>query len=553
MLFRTFASISALALAMGSAAAQTEPKPIAEVNARINAPLPEDQAAMKSHVMFLASDAMGGRNAGSHEYDIAAQYVSAQFYAQGLRPAGDDGSYLQKVPLQTYKPAGEGSFVINAKTGPVTLAYGQDYLPGVNPNKLENSAATEIVFVGYGITAPHLGRDDYKGANVKGKIVAVLPGSPTHWQPEERAHLAYGPTKARNALEHGAMGYILIESPKTRNFAALVKGWNTPKYTWVGKDGASFLPGNGAPLFGAISLAGAAKLFGERWAAVEKSAAAPGNGDVKFKPMTSAPVALANKTETASVTSYNVAGLLPGSDPALKDEVVVLSAHLDHVVGPPAPNGDAIYNGAMDNAVGIASLIEEAKRFKASGKPPRRSILFLAVTAEEKGLLGAEYFAHYPSIFAKEKLVGNVNLDMPLLNYTFQDVVVFGALRSTLGPIVERATKGIGVTIAPDPLPEEGLFVRSDHYRFVQQGIPSVFLWPGPGGEGKARLDAFLKDTYHSPRDEIAQDPPIDWASGVRFVEVNYSIAREIADGDQRPLWNKGDFFGTLYKGATLP
>ena len=202
----------------------------------------------------------------------------------------------------------------------------------------------------------------------------------------------------------------------------------------------------------------------------------------------------------------------------------------------------------MDNAVGVASLIEEARRFKTSGKPPRRSILFLAVTAEEKGLVGADYYAHNPTV-PKANLVADVNLDMPIITYKFEDVTPFGAAHSTLGETVARAAAQIGVGMGGDPRPDEAFFVRSDHYRFVQQGIPSVFLWPGEKGPGKAATDAFLGSHYHQPSDDLIQQPAIDWESGARFVDVNYRIAREIADADQKPMWKKGDFFGTLFGG----
>jgi Zn-dependent M28 family amino/carboxypeptidase len=300
-----------------------------------------------------------------------------------------------------------------------------------------------------------------------------------------------------------------------------------------------------------VSKAGAAKLFdGARtpWATVLSQAQV--DGAVFKAEQLPGTLSVTLKTATAPMTSYNVAGLLKGSDAALGAEVVVLSAHLDHIgIGRPDAKGDTINNGAMDNAVGIASLIEEAKRFKASGKAPRRSILFLAVTAEEKGLIGADYFAHNPTL-PKTSLVANVNLDMPIINYKFEDIVPFGAAHSTIGEIATRAAAEIGVTVSPDSRPDEAFFVRSDHYRFVQQGIPSIFLWPGEKGPGKAAVDAFLANNYHKPSDELVQTPAIDWESGVRFVDVNYRIARAIADADQKPVWNKGDFFGTTFGGA---
>lgn len=549
-MFRRTALLLALPLSSIASAQDAPPVVPAEVNARVNAPLPADQAAMKAHVMFLASDAMQGREAGSQSYDVAAQYVASQFYAQGLRPAGDDGSYLQKVPLVSYKSADKGSFTFTPRGGAaVSMAFGEDYLPGADPSRPETAIDAQVVFVGYGIDAPAFKRNDYRGVDVKGKVVAFFSGAPASMPGEERAHFGSATTKAITAQEKGAIGVITLESPtsaKVRPFSRLVESWDHARMTWAEKDGSGFFAAPKAPALGTISLAGAEKLFGGGWSRIVATAENP---EARFKAAElPGRLSVRLKTERAPVTSYNVAGLLEGSDAKLREEVVVLTAHLDHVgVGTPK-NGDPIYNGAMDNAVGIASLIEEAKRFKASGQKPRRSILFLAVTAEEKGLVGSDYFARHPTL-PKENIVADVNLDMPILTYAFQDIVAFGGDRSTLGQYVKNAASKLGVEVSADPMPDQGFFVRSDHYRFVQQGIPSVFVWPGTKGPGKAAFDHFLSTHYHQPSDEVGQTPPIDWASGVKFIDANYQIAREIADAPERPKWNKGDFFGTLYNG----
>jgi len=519
-------------------------------NGELNAPLPPAQAAMKAHVMFLASDAMRGRDAGSPEYDIAANYVASQFYAAGLRPAGDDGSYLQKVPLIRMNAADQGQVSLNGQK----LTFGEDYLPGVDPRAAEATFNGQVVYVGYGIVRP--GRDDYAGLDVRGKIVAVVRGAPEGLDSEEAAHFGGIPTKAAIARAKGAIGVISLQTPAVAQRMPLAKAaahYQNPSVSWAEANGTGHVMGGGVPTIATLSPAGAEKLFagsGTTWA----KAAAALTGKGKFRGAALKPtLAVALKTEIKPLPSYNVAGILPGSDPSVAPETVVLSAHLDHVgVGAPNKKGDTIYNGAMDNAVGIASLIEEAKRFKAAGKAPRRSILFLAVTAEEKGLVGSDYFANNPTIakvIPGARMVADVNLDMPIITYKFTDVIAFGAVRSTLGDIVKRAATTAGVSFSPDPMPDMALFVRSDHYRFVQQGVPSVFLWPGTSGPGKAAVDAFFANNYHQPSDEVVQGPPIDWESGERFINVNYQIARDIADAPQRPAWNKGDFFGTLYNG----
>jgi Zn-dependent M28 family amino/carboxypeptidase len=248
----------------------------------------------------------------------------------------------------------------------------------------------------------------------------------------------------------------------------------------------------------------------------------------------------------ATAPSRNVLAVLPGSDPALAHEYVLLMAHLDHLgIREAAEGPDKIYNGAMDNAAGVATMLAVAKAFAESGKRPRRSILFAAVTAEEDGLLGSQFLAKNPVLPAGARLVGVVNLDMPILTYDFQDVIAFGAEHSTLGPVVERAANAEGVSLSPDPLPSEGLFTRSDHYRFVQEGVPSIFLMTGFGGPGKEAFEHFLKTDYHQPTDQISL--PFHWEAAAKFARVNFRIAREIADEPTAPRWYRGDFFGDVF------
>ena len=522
--------------------------PAVSVAADAPAPLPTDQAAMKAHVMFLASDAMRGREAGSPEFDIAAQYVASRFEAAGLKPGNDDGGYLQHVPLVTYRAAGQGDFVWTPARGtPQPLVFGEDFVPSANPARAETSVSAPVVFVGYGIVAPQYGEDDYRGVDVRGKIVAYVGGAPTRFGGEERAFFGSGGTKAQTAAAKGAIGAVMIETPRARGpgFARMTQFYDNPRMTWATPGGVG--SANGVPVLGTISQAGAAQLFaGSKtpWAkvAAELGKDAPSLRAVALRGSLSA----VTKTSFAPAASSNVIGVIPGTDPVVGKEVVVLSAHLDHLGVRGSGDGDRINNGALDNAIGIASLIEEAKRFTGSGTSPRRTVMFLAVTGEEKGLVGSDYFTNHPTVPLKS-IVADVNLDMPILTYRFEDMIVFGADRSTIGPIVRDAVGAIGVTLSPDPMPQEGIFVRSDHFRFVQKGIPSVFLWPGQAGPGKAAVEHFMTTNYHKPSDDLSQ--PILWDQGVRFVDVNYRIARAIADGAQAPVWNRGDYFGTLYNG----
>ena len=547
-MFRLAAAL-ALALVTGAAGAQED---AAAVNARLAAPLPADQAAMKAHVLFLASDAMRGREAGSPEFDIAAQYVAAQFYAAGLRPCGDAGGYLQRVPLVTYRLDGPGSFAWTPRGGAVrALAPGIDVTASANPARATTQVAAPVVFLGWGMDAARFGHDDYAGVDVRGKIVAIVQGAPPGLDGEERAFFASPGTKATIAQRHGAVGVLFVTTrsgivPAGGTLRSPARS-DVARMSWANPDGTGHGDAPGAPVLGTLTAEGARTLFGRDWDKVVAAAATP----QRRYPTLHAAGTLRVETRTRFVAgaSSNVVGVIPGSDPRLKDEVVVLSAHLDHIGVSATGEGDRINNGALDNAIGIASLIEEARRFTASGQPPKRTLLFLALTGEEKGLVGSAYFTEHPTVPLRQ-IVADINLDMPILTYRFEDMIVYGADRTTLGPIVRRAVESVGVTMSPDPAPEQGIFVRSDHFRFVRKGIPAVFLWPGQKGPGAAAFAAFMGRCYHRPCDELAQQP-VMWDQGVRFVDVNYRIAREVADAAQRPVWSRGDYFAGLYGGVT--
>ncbi len=498
--------------------------------------LPADQAALKAHVQFLASDAMKGRDTGSPELTIAEQYVAAQMLAAGLKPAGANGSWLQPVPLVAFKSADHGSLSLKRGGVETSLEWGKDYVARAVPSNPKVAVSGPVVFVGYGSDP------EYKGLNVKGAIVAVLRDSP-HGEPSDvRAHLGQPGEQARTAAAHGAVGVILLEGNARHAifpFAASLPYAQSEAMTWAGSE-----EGAGAPPFAYLGFDGAAKLFaGSKIKWDQVLAADKADKKLPVGPLGVIATGTAN-TALRTLSANNVVGVLEGTDK--NDEYVVLSAHLDHVgVGEPDATGDKIYNGAMDNAVGTASMLEVAKRFQASGKAPRRSMLFVAVTAEEKGLVGSEYFAAHPTV-PVGSIVADVNLDMPILTYRFEDLVAYGADRSSVGKLVEQAAAAEGVKLVPDPEPEQAYFVRSDHYSFVKAGIPAVSLDLGPGGPGAAAAKDFVDKHYHQPSDEVGL---IDWAQGLRFVSLNYAIARAIADADDKPVWNKGDFFGTLFKG----
>jgi Zn-dependent M28 family amino/carboxypeptidase len=289
-----------------------------------------------------------------------------------------------------------------------------------------------------------------------------------------------------------------------------------------------------------LLFAGAPHSYADVRAAADGERDATGSFDLAVK------VSMAGAMTRERISSPNVIGLIPGADPSLKDEYVVLSAHLDHIGLNEkliAEGKDGVNNGAMDNATGVATLLEVARDFLDDGAPAR-SVLIVAVTAEEKGLLGSDYFAHFPTI-ARGEIVADVNLDMPVILHKFTDVIAFGAERSSIGPIVKAALAETGATLSPDPIPQLGIFTRSDHYRFVEQGVPSIFLWTGFANGGEEKFWDFYKNHYHQPSDDISQ--PILYDDLVRFADINYIIARALATAPEKPKWNEGDFFGDLF------
>lgn len=505
--------------------------------------------ALLAHMRFLADDQLQGRGTGTPGYDMAALYVAAQFEALGLEPAGDAGSYYQQVPLRSAQVDPAGSRLAWIRDGRrETLAFGRDYVAAANFNGDGLELRAPVVFVGYGVSAPELGRDDYAALDVRGKVVAYLFGAPDSFPVDQRAHYGQALQKMSSAAAHGAVGTLLVRTPRSERlfpWKRLVQSVGQPAMRWLEADGR--------PADVPRELRGGAVLSVE---ASERLLQAAGRtlDDVATQAKSSAfrgfdlgvEVQLETRTRHTDLRSPNVAGLLRGSDASLAAQTVVFSAHLDHVgVGEPR-DGDAIYNGAYDNASGVAGLLEVARLFSSAPRP-RRSVLFLAVTGEERGLLGSDYFARHPTV---GPLVADVNLDMIIMLGSFRDVIAFGAEHSSLGDDVARAARAVGLELRADPWPEQSLFVRSDHYSFVRQGVPSIYPTPGIGGtEGGrdlgAEFESWIDHVYHSPQDDLSQH--IDAAAGARLVDAAYLTGRAVADADQVPTWKQGDFFGETY------
>ena len=497
---------------------------------------------VKAHVAFLADDLLEGRGTGTLGFDIAARYVASQFAAAGLKPGARDGTWFQPVTLSETRLDGPASLSVTGAT-PTTWAHGSEAI--ISPSQIDakTDVSAPLVFAGFGIDAPKQGFDDYAGLNVRGKIVVILQGIPKRPPNEVLAHL--GSEKPRMAAARGAVGIITIptlQSARLRPWNKLQQTASVPRMTWIQADGTPFVSAPGIRASAAVSSVAAETLFTGAptpLAKVLADADAEGGSPKGFVLKTSARITAASAKR--QISSSEVIGRIDGSDPKLKDEHVVLMAHLDHLGIRPEKSGDNIYNGALDNAAGVAVMLETARAFAGDAIKPKRSLLFVANTAEEKGLLGAEAFANEPPVPIGD-IVGVVDLDQPLLLYPFTDVIAFGGDHSTMGASIATAVAKAGVALSPDPMPAETIFVRSDHYTFVKRGVPALLLATGFANGGKAAWEHYLATDYHQPSDDMKL--PIDWDAAAKYARVGYLISAEIANADTRPQWYKGDYFG---------
>jgi len=509
---------------------------------------------IKAHLEFLADDTLLGRDTGSEGYQIAANYVKSQFKQLGMLPMGENDGFEQQVTFR--KSAVDVDSVvlsIENDNGDVNLSFPEQFMMYGSNIATESNVYAETVFVGYGVVSEAFGYDDYAGLDVKGKIVVALTGRPDDLPSEEGAHIGSGSEKSRHAVKNGAIGFITLHTPKREKVRAF------SKYTeHAGQPGFYWLDKQGKPFGATPELKGKAYVQHEHADALFvgaqrslKDIFADDSNNVTIKGFAlKSKVNMSKKSKHSQITSPNIIATIEGSDPVLKNEYVVFSAHLDHIgLTAHGDDEDKINNGALDNASGVSILLETARLLSAMPVKPKRSILFTVVTGEEKGLLGSSYFAKNPTVPVTQ-MVANVNLDMPLILYPFADVIAFGSTHSSLATAVENAAKKIDLSLSPDPMPEQALFTRSDHYNFVKAGIPSVFLMTGfkskdTSVDGGKVFGDFFKNHYHQHSDE--KTLPINYEAAASFVEVNMMIGIEIADNEKRPTWNDGDFFGNTF------
>ena len=492
-----------------------------------------------SHVQFLAGDDLEGRGTGSRGFEKAADYMAEQFRAAGLQPAGVNG-YRQPIDFQVAQIDESHSSLDLLRDGKVQpLQLGEDATLGVS-SQAAASVEAGAVFVGYGLTVPESNYNDLAGQEVKGKIVVFVTGGPANMSGPIKAHYQSGEERRKALLKAGVVGTIVLQNPKSAEvpWSRIAASRFQPRMELSdpGPDALPSLPVSIQfnPAHAEMLFAGSGHTFQEVLAALSANQPLP-----HFPLMVKIHARVA--ITRSAVKSENVAGVLPGSDPQLKKEYVVVSAHLDHLgIGEPV-NGDRIYNGAMDDASGDASLIEIARALKAAQAKPRRSILFLSVTGEEKGELGSEYFAAHPTVAGP--MIADINMDMYLPLFPLKYLEVQGLDESTLGEDIRAVAGAAGVQVQADKEPEHNRFIRSDQYSFIKKGVPALafkFGWV-PGTAEAKNFKAWYADRYHAPSDDLGQ--PVDLAAAAQFDAILEKLALRVADAEQRPGWKPESFF----------
>ena len=501
---------------------------------------------MRAHTRFLSHDLLEGRGTGQRGGDIAAEYIATQFATYGLKPAGDNGSYMQRVPMVGITPMPETKFALVGPGDSRDLKVLDDYVAYDQTQKPQSDVNADIVFVGYGIEAPEYNWDDYKGVDVKGKVLLMLVNEPGNDDPKffkGRALTYYGrwTYKYEEAARKGAVGAILIHRTDMASY-----GWEVVRNSNSGEK--SYLELDGTPKLKVaawVQLAVAEALAKKSGLDLNKLMADARTREFKPVPLQSKLVAhMVSKVRPFS--SNNVIGVLPGSDPKRKDEAVMYTAHYDHLGIRPDMPGDNIYNGADDNATGCAILLELAQVFGSAAQKPPRSIIFASVTAEEQGLLGSEYLGKHTPIPAG-KITLDLNYDdVPPLGAP-EEVEVSGAERTSFYPVVESLAKEFRLEIKPDSRPEAGHYYRSDHFSLARVGIPAFSVNQGMKFKGhdeswgRAQADDYTAKHYHQPSDEY--HPEMDFTSDAAMARFGFALGWEASSLPHLVGWEKGDEF----------
>ena len=552
---------SLIAAILVASAACSEPAPKGPVPI---ASLPDiDAAAVLADIRKLSSDEFEGRLPGTKGEQLTVTYLVDQFKAAGLEPGNPDGTWVQKVPLVGLTPQFSGPLVVRKGGATKTFKIADEFVPFskqvTGDVKVENS---EIVFVGYGVQAPEFQWDDYKSVDVKGKTIVMLvndPPVPDGTNPREldpkvfggQAMTYYGrwTYKYEKAAELGAAAAIIVHETDRAGYPfSVVKGFGGERFDLVTPDKNM----RRAQIESWMSVEAATALFkmaGQDYQALKTKAATR-----EFKPVPLGMTAsFALKQQMRTIDSQNVIARLPGSDATLKNEYVVFSAHWDHLgIGDPKPGQtDRIYNGAADNASGTATMLEIAREMKKVSPAPKRTTLFLAVTAEEQGLLGSQYYGQFP-LYPLDRTLADINLDdnLPMWGRT-KDVIVIGLGASDLDDYLRNAAAEQGGRyLKPDAEPEKGFYYRSDHFNFAKAGVPALDTDDGleyvgkPAEFGKQKKDEYTKNDYHSPSDEVK--PDWDLTGLAEQAKLLFAVGYRVAQADRFPEWKPGNEFKTI-------
>jgi Zn-dependent M28 family amino/carboxypeptidase len=514
-----------------------------------------NEATLKAHIRFLSDDMLEGRGTGARGGDLAAKYIAAQLEALGAKGAGADGSFFQPVSLVGVKADPNTTLTISGAGGSESFKFADEFVAFTGAQTENVDVDADLVFVGYGIEAPEQRWNDYKGdTDYRGKILVMLVNDPP--ATTEEPNLFAGKTltyygrwtyKYEEAARRGAAGAILLHTDQSAGYPWSVV--RTSNGSW--RFDIARQPGDTTPFLQFRSwmtdesARRMMKLAGQDLDKLRAQAATR-----NFQPVKLGLKGKLNlKSEVKRVAAPNVVGVIEGSDPQLRSEYVIYSAHWDHLgVGAPDKNGDTIYNGALDNASGVAVVLGIAETIARMppAQRPKRSSLFLFPTAEEQGLLGAEWYAKHP-VVPLEKTAANVNLDsMNVLGPT-ADFIPLGAERSSLKAVVEAVAREMNLRVSPDARPEQGSFYRSDHFPFAKAGVPSISLKEGndyighPQGWGEEQFKAYNTAHYHQPSDEMRDS--WDFRGMIQEAEIALAIGRRISDMPEKPHFNPGDEF----------
>jgi Zn-dependent M28 family amino/carboxypeptidase len=522
-------------------------------------PLPQfSEAAIVDHVKILASDEFEGRFPGTKGEDLTVTYIADQFKAVGLKPGNPDGTYFQKVPLVGMTPDPSTSLTFARGAAIQTLKFKDDVVAWTKRVQDEVTLdKSEVVFVGYGVQAPEYAWDDYKGMDVTGKTIVMLvndppvpdPANPGQLDPKTfggKAMTYYGrwTYKYEIGAEMKAAAVLIVHETEPAAYPfAVVQGKTGEQFDLVAPDKNM----SRAAVEGWITHGQAVELFKMAGLDYEKEKAVAATREFKPIPM-GVTASMTIKNTIRTIDSRNVVGKLEGSDPALKNEYVLYTAHWDHFgIGDPV-RGDNIYNGALDNATGVGAMIEVARAFTALPSPPKRSLLFLAVTAEEQGLLGSGYYARTP-LYPLTKTLAAINMDGLNIYGETSDLTVVGLGQSDLDDYATRAATAQNRTVKGDPEPERGGYFRSDHFPFAKQGVPAINAGGGndfvgkPAYYGKQVRDAYTVQHYHQPSDEYR--PDWNLAGALKDTQIYFSIGYDVATAEKYPEWKPGSEFKT--------